>query len=456
MSLSVFRSTDRSMFTTITGFERQEVVGKLCSDIPLLLAPFGWPELHLAVAGEQAVINREAPFVDRRGATRAALLSAMTMPLADEPHLLLILREIDALKKAEQALAESEIRFRELFESMVSGVSVFLGRGDRLVLVDMNRAAERIEGVDKQRCLGRAAAEIMAGPDGRDLEKALAAAWETGKPAQHQIVRRENNRITIAKHYHLYKLSSGEVIAVCDDITARKQAEEKLFAYQAKLKNLSSELALVEERERRAIARDLHDQIGQNLSVIKMKLGSLATAVSAPGPRADLVMATDLLQQAIKETRTLTFELSPPILHELGLEAALDWLVENFRTVHHLDCRAEITSLGRSLAEDLQIVLFRAVRELLLNVTKHARARSVVVVCGPQDDHLAITVRDDGAGFDFGGMELRAAEAQGFGLFSIQERLHHLGGSLSVQSSPGCGAAVTLLAPFGVIKEKRS
>ncbi len=233
-----------------------------------------------------------------------------------------------------------------------------------------------------------------------------------------------------------------------DEISERLRAEEAIRHSQAQLRRLTTELTLAEERERRAIASDLHDHIGQALAVIRARLRQMQSNAVFSGMEKDIEDTLELLDQTIQSTRTLTFEISPPVLYDLGLEPALQWLCRQFQKKHGL--RAEMTSEGSGplVPDDIQITVFRSVQELLLNAAKHARASAVQVHLARMPAALRVEVRDDGGGFDTSREGASMDDHGGFGLFSIRERLRVLGGALRVASSPGRGAAFILEVPL--------
>jgi len=229
------------------------------------------------------------------------------------------------------------------------------------------------------------------------------------------------------------------------EITERKRAEDRLADYQRRLRSLGAKLALAEELERRRIAADLHDDVGQALSLALMKLQALRKQ-SPPAAAAPLEEIGNLLGHAVLRTRSLLFDLSPPPLNELGLEAAIEWLAEKFQAEHKLPVAVEDDRQTKPISEDVRGILFRAVRELLHNTVKHAHARQVRVAIRREDPHIRVEVADDGKGFD-PEKPLRDASG-GFGLFHIRERLDHAGGRLEIHSEPGRGTHIVLLAPL--------
>jgi signal transduction histidine kinase len=156
----------------------------------------------------------------------------------------------------------------------------------------------------------------------------------------------------------------------------------------------------------------------------------------------------NLLDHTINVTRTLTFELSPPILHELGLESALEWLTEKFYEQNNIQTNFIDDGNPKPLDDDIRIILFRTVRELLFNVAKHAKAKNVTVSTERKDNSIRIYISDDGIGFEVSRVNVYKGKKSGFGLFSIQERLDFLGGKLNIESKPGQGTRVNLVAPL--------
>ncbi|MCL4501922.1 MAG: CHASE3 domain-containing protein [Deltaproteobacteria bacterium] len=234
------------------------------------------------------------------------------------------------------------------------------------------------------------------------------------------------------------------------EIGVRKQAESQVAAYQDNLRSLASSLSLAEERERRRLAVYLHDQIGHTLALANIKLGELQKSLGHyPGfPTSELEKTGSLLEQAIRDTHSLTFKISSPILYELGLTAALEWLTEQVQKDHGISTR--FIAVGRTdpLDDDIRVLLFQAVNELLVNVVKHAQAKNIEVSIQRKDGNLTVNVGDDGVGFQMPQIGPPRRARCGFGLFSIRERLRPYGGILEVQSEPEAGTHITLTVPL--------
>jgi signal transduction histidine kinase len=231
------------------------------------------------------------------------------------------------------------------------------------------------------------------------------------------------------------KGTSGRVLKleILRDITERKRAEEELRAYQEQLRSLASELALAEERERRRIAGELHDHIGQSLALSKMRLGLARESTSSAALEKTLDEISTLIDQCLRDTRSLTFDLSPPVLYELGFGRAVEWLAERFKNSYGITITLEDDGQPKAMGDDLRFLLFRAVRELLVNVVKHAHANTTKVTTRRENGRIRITVEDDGVGFEASSATSKGGAARGYGLFSIQERMNHLGGHVDIE-----------------------
>ncbi|MBN1944485.1 MAG: sensor histidine kinase [Bradymonadales bacterium] len=233
------------------------------------------------------------------------------------------------------------------------------------------------------------------------------------------------------------------------EIVERKWTEQRLEKYRNRLRSLAAEVALSEQRERRRLAEALHDRIGQTLAMVNIRLGAAVESAHDEETARSLREIRALVGELVADTRTLTFELCPPILYEMGLEAALGWLVD--QAAEQYGIRVELQEQGQALTlpEEIQVTLFQSVRELLNNIAKHARAQAALVEIRWSTDGVQVAVQDDGVGFDPALARRRGMVNGGFGLFSIQERLDHLGGEVVIQSERGQGSRVILKAPPG-------
>lgn len=246
----------------------------------------------------------------------------------------------------------------------------------------------------------------------------------------------------------------SKILVSIVDITRRKLIEYEMIADRQRLRDLASQLSRVEEQQRRRIATDLHDHICQSLALSVIRLEGLRDSCKgrcegvAEGA-IDKICETML--NTITRTRELIFDLSSPTLYRFGLEPAVtELMTEQFRDYKHIRHKFITDKKPKPLAEDVSVLLFKAIREALVNIIKYADASNVIVDIRRSDDNISISIKDDGIGFDADGVGLVLGRSGGFGLFNIRERLDYVGGRFAVDSQVGLGTTVTLQAPLEV------
>ncbi len=259
-----------------------------------------------------------------------------------------------------------------------------------------------------------------------------------------QMAREELERRVLERTSQLARANES----LRNEIEIRRKAEEMLLSSQSQLRSLASELSLAEERLRRKIATDVHDNIGQNLAISKIKLEALHKNIKDGELLTEVKELLELMSQTISVTRSLTFEISPPVLYELGFESAMEWLVRDARRMRDFDAEFESDGQDKPMDDNIRVLLFQAVRELLVNIAKHAQASMVTVISVREDNQIKVRVIDDGVGFDVEQVRDKAESSVGFGLFSIRERLGFVGGSIEIDSKLGVGTKVILKAPL--------
>jgi len=239
----------------------------------------------------------------------------------------------------------------------------------------------------------------------------------------------------------------ARIVVSLKDITERRKAEEALSKSESQLRAVSLELSFIEERERKRLALYLHDEIGQSLVLLRMKFGSLTGIWGSKSRKQDIQQIRDLLEKVIDQTRALTFELSPPVLYQLGLEAAIEWAAERISQDYGIEFKFNDDGMIKPLSADIKALMFRCVRELMMNIVKHAKARKMTVSLTRREERVFVVMEDDGVGFDVSLLEGQLKRV-GFGLFSVRERLGAVGGAYEFQSEPGRGTRITLSVPL--------
>ena len=233
----------------------------------------------------------------------------------------------------------------------------------------------------------------------------------------------------------------------CTDIDERRRAEEALRNSAERLHVVSRRVVEVQEEERRHIARELHDEIGQVLSAISVNLHAV-NAICEPAVRPRIEESIQIVDQATHQVRNLSLDLRPSMLDHLGLAATLRWFTDRQAQRAGFAAHFAAESSGARLNAELSIACFRVAQETLTNVTRHAGARNVWVDMRQADDEIELTIRDDGVGFDPEPALGRAQRGESFGLLGMQERVELLDGRADIRSQQGHGTTVSVWFPI--------
>lgn len=418
------------------------------------------PFIEAALRGEEQIFERVIP--DPENPARQRHSFAHYIPdLVDGvvQGFYVLVSDITPIKEIEAAYQASEARYRAVLMDQTELISRF-SRDGRFIFV--NEAYCRFFGKQESELLGQHWAPVVLA---EDLPLVAAKLKEMG-PEQ-PVVTIENRVYSatgevrwmqfVNRGFYAADGQLREIQSIGRDITDRKNAEgalrqahaqmeQRVIERTEQLRNLAVEATLAEERERLAIARDLHDDLGQLLHVAKIKLDILAKSLTPEQQQAAGELDA-LLAEASRQVRSLTGQLTPPVLRKLGLAAALRWLGEEMERQYglHVACTIGEMSSASVLTPAQETILFRAVRELLINVHKHAGTARATLVAELRDGVLQVCVEDAGVGLDNLSAALQRTDA--FGLFSIRERVLFLGGSTDIDSAPGRGMKVTIRMP---------
>lgn len=360
-------------------------------------------------------------------------------------------RDITRRKRAELALRASEERFHEIIESMP--VAVFIKDPESRMLL-MNRECERQWGIALENVQGTTGAHFYSAEELQQYLQADRAAFEGRRLIESETTIRNFLTGEVLTLRALKKPVFDEhgnpryLIGISVDITERKRAEEQLRESRELLRRLARHQARVKEEERKRIARDIHDELGQNLLALKLEVASIVNGPLSPdeagGSRARLMMET--VDRTIRSVRHIINDLRPAVL-DLGLVPALEWQAREFTLRTGISCRVEVAEEDRdTVLEDMQATtLFRVLQESLTNVQRHAGATQVGIGFRAAASSVSLTVNDNGKG----GVTLDSGrEKQSFGLLGMRERLRLLGGVLEVSERRGGGTVLVASVPL--------
>lgn len=344
---------------------------------------------------------------------------------------------------AEASLFESEERYRELFENARDAIYVHDLRGR---YISVNHAAEELTGYPRAEIMGRSFADFVA-PEHvvgvRDnLCKKLADESQTVYEVD--ILTSAGRRVPVEVNSRLI-YHNGVAVGVqgtVRDLTERKHS-------QAALQNFSRQLMAAQEADRQRISRELHDQIGQVLTAVRINMEAVQRALDTPEVSSHIEDSIIIIDEALTQVRNMSLDLRPLHLDDFGLSSALGWYVDRYtkRSGQKTQFFDELPAGQPRLRRDLETACFRIAQEALTNVARHARASSVQVKLTQSNGVLLLTIEDDGAGFDVGTLSSAGANAT-LGVRGMEERAEAVGGRIRVESEKGKGTRICAEFPI--------
>lgn len=331
--------------------------------------------------------------------------------------------------------------YRVFLERMNEGAAV-LGR-DHTVL-HCNRRFARLLGAGLQSVIGASLQELVWPDDQAGLKALLRRAAQRSCRGETRLRSQKGAPVPVQLSLNPLRLKTRAVCLIVSDLSDAKRAEQELRASSQQLRKLAARLLSVREEERTRIAREVHDELGQALTAVKMDLSWLAGRLSpGNGPLLGRIRSTlQLADSTIQSVRRISTELRPSVL-DLGLAAALEWQAQEFQARTGIRCKLRL-SAQEAVAADVSTTLFRIFQEALTNIARHAGATQAEVVLKKQPDGLVLLIRDNGRGFD----PANSSPSKSLGLLGMRERAATLGGQVDISSAPGKGTRVTARIPL--------
>lgn len=318
-----------------------------------------------------------------------------------------------------------------------------------------SRAFADFMGKDEDEILGRTIFDIMDSARAErhfERDKKMIAEGRNSLMEERQMLHSDGTFHDTAFYKALIK-EEGEptgLIGAFFDITDRKRAEEREREYLERLRKLTYALSVTQEQERRLIAMEIHDSIGQNLAISKLKLRLLGESIDSPEVREEIDSVVATLDETLSHIRSHLFNLGLPVLYEFGLEQAILGLKEEFLKKHGLRISFTSDPLPEGLDDNLKAFIFRSAQELLMNVVKHAETDEAHVCLSEKNGRVLLDVSDNGSGFDTALLEQACMSPNSYGLFSLRTMVSLMGGVMEVRSKPHDGTWIGLSFPLEV------
>jgi PAS domain S-box-containing protein len=364
------------------------------------------------------------------------------------------LRDITQRKQAEQALKKSEERFRRIFEDIILGIFQFTADGR---IINVNPAFSKMFGYASPEhiveAIGDSASQLYVHPG--DHKRLIRQISNSEVPLEAEVNFNRNDGSNFVGNFHGWKVMDTKydtffLEGFIEDITERKSAEDSLRESHKRLQFLSARLLNSQENEQRRISLEIHDDMGQDLALLKMHLITIAGRLWKDQLKLkdDISRTLVLIDGIIEKARNLSRDLNPDIIEDLKLSGALDWLINEIEKHVAIRISLELESVDHLFSTEHQIVIYRIIQEALKNIVKHAKAETAAVKIEKHKNCVMLKIEDDGKGFDISSVWEKHVADRGLGLAAMDERSRILGGVLDMRSKSGHGTCITLRIPI--------
>jgi PAS domain S-box-containing protein len=358
-----------------------------------------------------------------------------------------IIREVGERKRTEEALREAYERLQTIIHSSPLGILAVDPAGR---IMSWNAGAEHIFGWSEREAIGRVCPTVP--PEGLEDYHGMLARVVQGEIVTGLVRYRQKKggglidaSLSSAPLRNADGMATGAII-ILEDITERKRAQDELIRSREQLRSLAVRLQVVREEERIQAAREVHDELGQTLTGLKIDIAWLADRLSKD--QRPLLQKTESMLRSIDDTiqivRRIASQLRPGVLDELGLVAAIQWQAQEFQARAGIRCRFTSQYPDVCLDQERSTALFRILQEALTNVARHSKATRGHINLETRDGHLILEVRDNGRGIT----KEEMSSAKSLGLLSMRERAHIFGGDVAIRGTPGRGTTVTIRIPL--------
>lgn len=362
--------------------------------------------------------------------------------------------DVTERKEAEEALRESEKRYKQLLNHAPAGIYEVDFLKQRFLAV--NDVMCEYTGYSEEEFLSMAPEKILS-DDGKRLYaqrvRGMMAGENLPEAVEYKIITKGGQELWVELNtnpvYENGKIKGAT--AVVHDMTERRKVEQALRQSEERLRSLSTELIKAQEKERRRLSGELHDELGQSLAILKHRVRSIGKSLHSKQPPAeiDLGAAVELIEQVIEKVRQIARDLNPPFLDDLGLCPALRFLTDNLAEECQIPVSLDLIETDAFLSKEAARIIYRICQEALTNIVKHSEATQVNLKMTRENESLSVLIEDDGKGFDAPAVKARDPKQTGLGLSVMQERAYLIGGTLEIASHlEGAGTKVSLTIPL--------
>lgn len=430
----------------IFGWNENEVIGKKLAEVVI---PERFRDIHnmgfnrYVETGDSPVLNRLLEVTGLHSSGREFNVELIIREIKSEEgdFLCTFVRDITERKKAELALRLSEEKYRTLIEQAADAIALYDAKGK---VLEANTSASKLLGYTKKELSGMSLTDILLEEEIKENPvqyDVLSAGYSTVKLRR---MKRKDGSVVVTE-VRSQQLPDGRFLSVVRDMTDRIKAEEELKASYKAVRKLTAHLQNIREEERTSIAREIHDELGQQLTVLKMDVSWLNKKFHGADEKANqrLKELLSMIDETVKSVRRISSQLRPSLLDDLGLTAAMEWQLSEFEKRAGIKTKLITPEEEVDLSDAVKTALFRIFQESLTNVARHSRAKKVTVVLRKDDHTFILSITDDGKGFDIN----KVADKRTLGILGMKERSSMIGGTYEINSTPGGGTSVIISVP---------
>jgi len=435
-------------FEKVFGFTREEILGHTSLELGLWIDPKDRNDYIRTVTASDKVVETTLRLRAKDGRVLILRTNAQLVELQGTQLLISTFADVTQQMLAEESLRQSEARYRALVENTPDIIARF-GRDHRYLFV--NTAIQKVSRLKPDEFVGKTLWNVGFSPEqAQERDRLIQQILDTGKGVEAELGfdAPTGRQIYEWRGFPEFDPSGTvqSVLSINREITERKLAEQNLRSSMEQLHALTQRLEQIREEERKTIAHDVHDQLGQILTALRMDLTSIKSINPSQAIEFEERMkgVIDLTDSAIENVQQIAARLRPGMLDYLGLLAAMEWQIEEFQKRSGVQCFMQFPETEPSLDSDRATALFRILQETLTNVARHAKARKVRIILSESNDQVTMSISDDGLGIAPAQLE----DPKSLGLLGMRERLHPFQGLCTITCPPEGGTVVTVVLPI--------
>jgi len=455
-TLNVINTNRQTM--ELFGYSEEELSHMFLSD----LSPEKQADGSLSATREQDVIgevmagkttSREWTYQKKNGQLFEAHVSQSRVDSKGSKKMMTIVVDISKRKKYMDELKQKTVFIQTILDNLPIGLA--LNRFDEGTATYMNKKFVEIYGWPEQELsdITQFFEKVYPDPDYRKkISTRTMKDIESGDPDrmhwENVNITQKSGETRVINASNIPLIEQNTMVSTVQDITERNHALKEIQTYRDALKQLTIEITLLEEKQRRDIAANIHDHLSQSLVLSNMQISALKKKTKDEQLLEGLRHIEKYIAEALEFSRKITYDLSPPILYEMGIAATIQLMVQKIGDENdiQIDFRSDVEDIV--LPEQTLVLLYRAIKEIIFNALKHAKASKLSVHFRKEDQGLDINIKDDGIGFDLEQVEARRTVHKGYGLFAVRERVQNLEGDLFIDSQNGTGTEVRIRVPI--------